>query len=388
MLAFHRFLGSPTRSPSRQNRCDLFSAGAALFNGTIATGFNGHLDYYRQKELMAKQDAYNDENQEKQNAFNAEEAQKQRDWQADEWTRQFDAQNAYNTPFNQRQRLEEAGLNPYMTMSNGNPATPVSAPSVPAAAAASGNPLGVGLGHVNSVDFAKGVSDIAQALKSIAEAKKSKAETSNLEAMYKGILAESEFNAFVKSKDLSFVKQLNGRMSPQMQELLERINQIGSETARNESEAALATQKKETEAQITDLQEEAKKLKKREREVFDKYADMVKEHGDTRYQRELAQLRKDRASAYRDEQGAVSDRMQAGAAVQNADTNAFVGASHVRVNDDTREQIKKTVDLLKEQIKNAQNNNDWFTATRLSEIVRNLLGAGASAAGSAAGFIK
>lgn len=66
------------------------------------------------------------------NEFNAAEAQKVRDFQLDMWNRE----NAYNTASSQRQRLEEAGLNPYLMMSGGNAGTASSAGSTAPATAA------------------------------------------------------------------------------------------------------------------------------------------------------------------------------------------------------------------------------------------------------------
>ena len=59
-----------------------------------------------------------------QNAFNAQEAQKNRDYQTEMWNKQ----NAYNTPLAQRQRLKEAGLNPYMMLNGGSTGNAQSAP--------------------------------------------------------------------------------------------------------------------------------------------------------------------------------------------------------------------------------------------------------------------
>lgn len=59
-----------------------------------------------------------------QNAFNAEEAQKNRDYQTEMWN----LQNKYNTPLAQRQRLKEAGLNPYMMLNGGSTGNAQSTP--------------------------------------------------------------------------------------------------------------------------------------------------------------------------------------------------------------------------------------------------------------------
>ena len=49
------------------------------------------------------------------NQFNERMAIQQRNWQEDMWNKE----NAYNTASAQRQRLEEAGLNPYLMMTGG-----------------------------------------------------------------------------------------------------------------------------------------------------------------------------------------------------------------------------------------------------------------------------
>lgn len=67
------------------------------------------------------------------NEFNAAEAQKVRDFQLDMWNRE----NEYNTASAQRQRLSEAGLNPYLMMSGGNAGIASSVGSTSPASAAS-----------------------------------------------------------------------------------------------------------------------------------------------------------------------------------------------------------------------------------------------------------
>lgn len=51
-----------------------------------------------------------------QNEFNAQEAEKQRDWQEYMWN----MENEYNSASSQRERLEEAGLNPYVMLNGGS----------------------------------------------------------------------------------------------------------------------------------------------------------------------------------------------------------------------------------------------------------------------------
>ena len=68
------------------------------------------------------------------NQFNERMAMQQRDWQENMWNKE----NAYNTASAQRQRLEEAGLNPYLMMTGGSAGT-ASSVGTGATASSAGN---------------------------------------------------------------------------------------------------------------------------------------------------------------------------------------------------------------------------------------------------------
>lgn len=104
------------------------------------------------------------------NEFNAAEAEKVRDFQLDMWNRE----NAYNTASSQRQRLEEAGLNPYLMMSGGNAGTASSAgSSAPATAAA---PL-----SMQRQDFSGLTNSLSTALQIANQTKEANARVQNLQ---------------------------------------------------------------------------------------------------------------------------------------------------------------------------------------------------------------
>lgn len=92
---------------------DLFAAGASAL-GSLAQGW------------------YNVIGQQNAQAFNSLEAQKNRDFQEYMWNKN----NEYNTPARQKQRLLDAGLNPYLMLSGGSAGN---AQSVPMGNAASSN---------------------------------------------------------------------------------------------------------------------------------------------------------------------------------------------------------------------------------------------------------
>lgn len=104
------------------------------------------------------------------NEFNAAEAQKVRDFQLDMWNRE----NAYNTASSQRQRLEEAGLNPYLMMSGGNAGTASSAGSTAPATAAA--PL-----SMQRQDFSGLTNSLSTALQLANQTKETNARVQNLQ---------------------------------------------------------------------------------------------------------------------------------------------------------------------------------------------------------------
>lgn len=102
------------------------------------------------------------------NQFNERMAMQQRDFQENMWNKE----NAYNTASAQRQRLEEAGLNPYLMMNGGSAG---SAGSVGAGAAASSS------GNAQMQPFQADYSGIAHAVGSVFQSQVQQAQVSQLQ---------------------------------------------------------------------------------------------------------------------------------------------------------------------------------------------------------------
>lgn len=103
------------------------------------------------------------------NDFNAREAQKARDFQLDMWNRE----NQYNSASSQRERLEEAGYNPYMSGAQAGTAAGMSGTSAASAAgAASQIPY--------TPDFQSVGVNLASALKMMSEKKQTDIENLNM----------------------------------------------------------------------------------------------------------------------------------------------------------------------------------------------------------------
>ena len=78
------------------------TAGASLIGGLFGSGSS---KYAAKAQLQAVRET---------NKANLDLAKYQNDWNVAQWNRQ----NAYNTPAMQRQRYEEAGINPYFALGN------------------------------------------------------------------------------------------------------------------------------------------------------------------------------------------------------------------------------------------------------------------------------
>lgn len=102
------------------------------------------------------------------NQFNERMAMQQRSWQANMWNKE----NAYNTASAQRQRLEEAGLNPYLMMNGGSAGT---AGSVGTGATATSS------GNAQMQPFRADYSGIAQSIGSVFQSQVQQAQVSQLQ---------------------------------------------------------------------------------------------------------------------------------------------------------------------------------------------------------------
>lgn len=122
------------------------------------------------------------------NDFNAAEAQKARDFQLDMWNRE----NAYNTASSQRQRLSEAGLNPYLMMSGSNAGVASSAGSSAPAAATS--PL-----SMQKQDFSGLTNSLSAALQIANQTKETNANVQTLQSQKS--LYDAQANSILSNVD-------------------------------------------------------------------------------------------------------------------------------------------------------------------------------------------
>lgn len=122
------------------------------------------------------------------NEFNAAEAEKARQFQLDMWNRE----NDYNTASAQRQRLEKAGLNPYLMMSGGNAGVASSAGSTSPATAAP--PL-----SMQKQDFSGLTNSLSTALQLANQTKETNANVQTLQSQKS--LYDAQANSILSNVD-------------------------------------------------------------------------------------------------------------------------------------------------------------------------------------------
>ena len=181
-------------------KCIPFPIGAAIQGGSaiLGTVLGGIFGSKSQNSANAANLQINREN----NAFNERMMQKQLDYNNDMWNKQ----NAYNTPSAQVQRLKEAGLNPYLMMSNGNQIGTASSANSASMASASGNP------NMQAYDPSSGISNgvnaIGGAIANYISMKKAESEISKMN--FENKLLEQQIISM--SKDNEYKSLMNDEM--------------------------------------------------------------------------------------------------------------------------------------------------------------------------------
>ena len=164
------------------------------------------------------------------NEFNERMMQKQMDYNTDMWNKQ----NEYNTASAQVQRLKEAGLNPYLMMSNGSQIGSASSVNSPSLASASGNPNIQAYDPSNSI--ASGVNAIGGAIANYISMKKAESEISKMnfenKLLEQQIISMSKDNEY---KSLMNVEMLRGFKFDNYQKSAEYENQLWSNRYQQET---------------------------------------------------------------------------------------------------------------------------------------------------------
>lgn len=181
-------------------KCTPFPIGAAIQGGSAVLGsvLGGIFGSKSQQSANATNIQINRDN----NAFNERMMREQDALNYEAWKRQ----NAYNTPSAQVQRLKEAGLNPFLMMSNGNQIGSASSQNSTSMASASSSP------NMQAFDPSSGISNgvnaIGGAIANYIAAKKAEGEIANMN-MQNGLLQQQ---IIAMSKDNEYKSLMNDEM--------------------------------------------------------------------------------------------------------------------------------------------------------------------------------
>lgn len=181
-------------------KCIPFPIGAVIQagSGVLGSVLGGIFGNNSQQSANEANIRINREN----NAFNERMMREQDALNYEAWKRQ----NAYNTPSAQVQRLKEAGLNPYLMMSNGNQIGSASSQNSTSMASASSSP------NMQAFDSSSGISNgvnaIGGAIANYIAAKKAEGEIANMN-MQNGLLQQQ---IIAMSKDNEYKSLMNDEM--------------------------------------------------------------------------------------------------------------------------------------------------------------------------------
>lgn len=212
--------------------------------------------------------------QREQNAWNAEQAKLQRDWQSAESSKSRDWQeemwrknNEYNTPQAQMQRMQQAGLNPWLMSGDAGVAS-----TAPQGAAASGgsSAQGVAPPYQSGTQYAESFNMIASALSSLAQAKKTGVDTSFLErTLNDRVMSES-----LKRDLLEIQRDWSGRLNER------QVAKLSAEIADAWDRMDLRNNEKLTEAERAEMIHQQRleimeniKIKGKQYEELSRYVD-------------------------------------------------------------------------------------------------------------------
>lgn len=125
-------------------------------------------------------------------AYDREKMRSQMAWQEKMWN----AENAYNTPSMQRQRLEQAGINPYFALSNISPGMAQSAGAAPSGGAPAQIP-------VQPVDYGALGRGLADSVQQYFAMRNAEANTRNINAQARSQEIANKFKVIETLSDLS-----------------------------------------------------------------------------------------------------------------------------------------------------------------------------------------
>ena len=198
------------------------------------------------------------------NEFNERMMDKQLDYNTDMWIKQ----NEYNTPLAQRERLEQAGLNPYLMLNGSNTGTAASAPSVSMPSAGGNIPM-----QAPRLDLSSTSSVLAQLSSMAQQSGLIKAQQKNVEANTTGTQINNDYlpKLLDQAWKKAFAETLWTRYKATNEVFMNRLN----DATFNEQTRAYTLQNMLTNQQISyiNAQETLTRLNASAQQVLNKYLD-------------------------------------------------------------------------------------------------------------------
>lgn len=366
----------------------LGSAAGGMLGSLWQRGTN-HIQWRRTQQATEQEQAYNSEEAQKQREWEAEQAKLQRDYEMLMQDRLNDWQEGmylkYQSPEALRQQYEAAGLNPYMMDADarGIGSSQATAPlgSAPGGAAAASG-IGVpGFGS-NSVDFARGFSEMAEAMAKLGEAKKLGVETDRLEKTLNSYVSEAESNSEIARINADLIKEFGRvRVTKEMKQMDENINKTLKEITLLDKEADLKLEQiGEVAAHINMMYEEAEEIKSKrnlnesQRNLIDKQVEYYGAFMNAQINELRTRARKNTADAEQSHsQAVINDYI---ASIKHAESNV----SWATLDDNIRKNMEEARnagilgDILHEQLRKAVADNDWYAVEKISGLMKSIPG--------------
>ena len=266
----------------------LFDSGTDMYSNY----HNMQLQFEHQKQLAQQQQEYNIQNAQQQFEYNKyyQERQFQQQQQA---TREA---NEYNSPTQQMKRLGDAGINPFVALSN-NLGSSGTQSSVPTGSGGSAGLPSVGLPTVplNPYSYSSSVSNISSALRNVADAKKAGVETKWLEDAMADMLRNLKNEADQKNLQ-NMILRIQKSVESQKQQLfikktLQEIEKLVADTKLSKAKSSTETDLQNMySAQFQKFWAEHEKLIK-DAELTREQILLLQKYGDARYQAEISEIR-------------------------------------------------------------------------------------------------
>lgn len=237
-------------------------------------------------DMFNRQASFSNEQLEKQNAFNEAMADKANAFTLSMWNKT----NEYNSPENQRARLESAGLNPYMMMNGGNAGTAQFASGTSASSGSSGMPSAGGINTPTAtpvqvapetLDLTPAASMLSRMTDQLLTEQKQTADIANVDAMTEAQKIENKYKVsqIVSELQNRIADTRNKKLQSTYQNIINQFtadNQIADLKRKNQEVKNMKMSYELSQVEVAMRQEQLKQLPEQLRlSVATGYADVA-----------------------------------------------------------------------------------------------------------------